>query len=79
MQVTGYMWDELSKILFCLLFSPQIKKQQGSQAESEDAGRDDRSLRKTRNGMVMYKTGMNGVRTIQYIQYMGSNHDFWAQ
>lgn len=45
MQVTGYMWDELSKILFCLLFSPQIKKQQGSQAESEDAGRDDRSLR----------------------------------
>lgn len=63
MQVTGYMWDELSKILFCLLFSPQIKKQQGSQAESEDGGRDDRSLRKTRNGMVMYKTGMNGVRT----------------
>lgn len=58
MQVTGYMWDELSKILFCLLFSPQIKQQQGSQAESEDGGRDDRSLRKTRNGMVMYKTGM---------------------
>lgn len=36
MQVTGYMWDELRKILFCLLFSPQIKQQQGSQAESED-------------------------------------------
>lgn len=63
MQVTGHMWDKLSKILFCLLFSPQIKKKQGSQAESEDGGRDDRSLRKTRNGMVMYKTGMNGLRT----------------
>ena len=38
MQVTGHMWDKLSKILFCLLFSPQIKKKQGSQAESEDGG-----------------------------------------
>ena len=63
MQVTGYMWDELSKTLFCLLFSPQINKKQGSQAESEHGGRDDRSLRKTRNGMVMYKTGMDGLRT----------------
>lgn len=61
MQVTRYMWDELIKILFCLLFSSQLNRKQGSQAESEDGGRGGGSLRKTRNGIVMQKNGTNGL------------------